>query len=369
MNNECPAVFDDQYTSFVGAIIRSQTHYFDDTVRQIIETSIIPRGEPFTVGDYGSHDGSSSKDILEHLLGSLKQHHGEDLPAHIIYEDTANNDFNALVKKVFCNWRESLNHQKVFLSMCPTSFYEQCVPDNTFHVLLSFWSVHFLPSSVSYKDSLNTFPDGSRAECDAMAALACDGWQRFLLIRAKEIKSGGCMLLIVPAQDTDMKYGESRVHLQNLWVAMTTVWRLLRDLHQVTECEYEAANYPGYYRNEEELRAPFRDDASPVVKAGLRIKSLTLTHEKVHILTQRCKDKEQETEDKDDLESSVSKFVSAIRSWTEYMFMQALSSRSPDSRRDVVNTFYDLLVEHIKQQDISTCGWDNVIGYVVITKK
>ncbi|XP_048256779.1 uncharacterized protein LOC124130991 isoform X2 [Haliotis rufescens] len=336
MNNECPAVFNDQYTSSVGAIVRSQTDYFDDTVRQIIETSIIPRGEPFTVGDYGSHDGSSSKDILEHLLG---------------------------------NWRESPNHQKVFLSMCPTSFYEQCVPDNTFHVLLSFWSVHFLPSSVWYKDSLNTFPDGSRAECDAMAALACDGWQRFLLIRAKEIKSGGCMLLIVPAQDTDMTYGESRVHLQNLWVAMTTVWRLLRDLHQVTECEYEAANYPGYYRNEEELRAPFRDDASPVVKAGLRIRSLTLTHEKIHILKQRCKDIEQETEDMDDLESSVSKFVSAIRSWTEYMFMQALSSRSPDSRRDVVNTFYDLLVEHIKQQDISTCGWDNVIAYVVITKK
>ncbi|XP_046557406.1 uncharacterized protein LOC124266648 [Haliotis rubra] len=180
------------------------------------------------------------------------------------------------------------------------------------------------------------------------------------------MKSGGCMLLIVPAEDTERKYGESSVHLQNLWVAMTTVWRLLRDMHQVTQCEYEAANYPGYYRSEEELRAPFHDKDSPVVKAGLRIESLLMQHEHIHIMPQRRK---QETGNKEDLDSSIPKFVSAIRSWTEYMFTQALSSRSSESRRDVVNSFYGLLVEHIKQQDIYTSEWDNIIAYIVITKK
>ncbi|XP_046557384.1 uncharacterized protein LOC124266629 [Haliotis rubra] len=156
---------------------------------------------------------------------------------------------------------------------------------------------------------------------------------------------------------------------------MTTVWRLLRDMHQVTQCEYEAANYPGYYRSEEELRAPFLDEDSPVVKAGLRIESLLMQHERIHIMPQRRKEEKSVVSsftrhgNKEDLDSSIPKFVSAIRSWTEYMFTQALSSRSSESRRDVVNSLYDLLVEHIKQQDIYTSEWDNIIAYIVITKE
>ncbi|XP_067673022.1 uncharacterized protein [Haliotis asinina] len=360
MDSRCTGVFEDQYSRSVGTIVRAQSHYFYDTVRQIIGTSVIPRSETFTVGDYGCHDGSSSQDIVEYLLGVLRKHHGDKITVHIIYEDATSNDYNALVKNVNRNARESRN-QKVFVSMCPTSFYRQCLPDATFNVILCFWSAHFMPRPVSYKDSLNKFPDGSRSECDAVAALASEAWQRFLLIRANEIKSGGHMLLIVPAEDTERKYGECSVHLQNLWVAITTVWRLLRDMQHVTQCEYEAANYPGYSRTEDELRAPFLDEASPVVKAGLRIKSLLIQHERIHIM--------QETGNTQDLDSSIPKFVSTIRSWTEYMFRQALSSRSSEYRRDLINSFYDLLVEYIKQQDMYTSEWDNIIAYIVIMKK
>ncbi|XP_067673021.1 uncharacterized protein [Haliotis asinina] len=365
MDTRCTGVFEDQYSRSVGTIVRAQSHYFYDTVRQIIGTSVISRNETFTVGDYGCHDGSSSQDIVEYLLGALRKLHGEDLTVHIIYEDGTNNDYNALVKNVSRNGRESGN-QKVFVSMCPTSFYRQCLPDDTFNIVVCFWSAHFLPRSVSYKDSLSKFPDGSRSECDAVADLASEAWQGFLLIRANEIKSGGCMLLVVPAEDTERKYGESSVHLQNLWVAMTTVWRLLRDMQHVTQREYEAANYSGYYRSEDELRAPFLDEDSPVVKAGLRIESLLIQHERIHIMSQRRKE---ETGNTENLTGFVPKFVSAIRSWTEYMFRQALSSRSSESRRHLINSFYDLLVEHIKQQDMYTSEWDNIIAYVVIMKK
>ncbi|XP_071086277.1 uncharacterized protein [Haliotis cracherodii] len=360
--------FDDQYSMVLGPMIRSQIHRFDDVVRQVIDTSVIPRGDTFTIGDYGCYNGFSSQEILEYIVGSLKQECGEEIPVHIIYEDQNSNDYNALIQTVCSNGKVSINHPKVYMSMCPTSFHEQCVPDNTFHLLLCFWSAHYLSNSVSYKDSLLTFPDGTRDEINAVVTQASDNWQQFLLNRANEIKHGGRMMLMVPAEDRERKYGQSRVHLQNMWVAMTSVWRLFRDTDLITECEYEAANYSGYYRSEEELRAPFCDEASPVVKAGLRIKSLEISHHEPYSMKPMENTKE-ENGWKEDIETSVARFVCTIRSWTEHIFLQALSSRSQVSRRDVVNTFYDRLLEHLKQQDISNCGWNNIIAYIVITKK
>ncbi|XP_048247299.1 uncharacterized protein LOC125377550 [Haliotis rufescens] len=179
---------------------------------------------------------------------------------------------------------------------------------------------------------------------------------------------GGYMMLIVPAEDRERKYGQSRVHLHNMWAAMTSVWRLFRDTDLITECEYKATNYSGYYRSEEELRAPFCDEASPVVKAGLRIKSLEISHRVPYSMKQMKKTKK-ENGGKEDIDTSVGRFLWTIRSWTEHIFLQALSSRSQVSRRDVVNTFYDRLLEHLKQQDMSSCGWNNIIAYIVITKK
>ncbi|XP_071086503.1 uncharacterized protein [Haliotis cracherodii] len=239
-------VYDDHYSQALGPIVRSQGHFFDATVRQVIDTLVVPRGDTFTIGDYGCYNGFSSQEIFGYMIDSLKQRYGEQLPVHIIYEDKANNDFNALIQTVCSNGKMYVNHLKVYMSMCPTSFY-QCVPDNTFHILLCFWSAHYLYSSVSHEDSLFTCPDATCDEIDAVATQACDEWQLFLLNRVNEIKPGGYMMLIVPAEDTERRYGQSRVHLQNLWAAMTTVWRLFRDLCVITKCEYEAANYKNNY--------------------------------------------------------------------------------------------------------------------------
>ncbi|XP_067670275.1 uncharacterized protein [Haliotis asinina] len=353
------AMISDYYTQAVGSTLQSQEHYFDATVREIIDNLVLPEGVTFTVGDYGCRDGFSTQEIFGYVIDSLKERHGEQVPVHIIYEDLASNDFNALIRTVGGNGMVSADHPKVYMAICPTSFYEQCVPDNTFHLLASFWSVHCLSSSVSYNDSLFSFPDASRDEIDVVQAQARKEWQRFLLIRAKELKPGGCMMMILPAEVSGRRYGQSRVHLQNLWIAMTKVWRLLRDLRVITKSEYKAANFSSYYRSEEELRAPFSDAASQVVQAGLRIKSLEICHQEPNSM--KCGVMA-------DRETSAGRFVWTIRSWTERIFLQALSNRSRASRLDVVNSFYDRLLEHILQQDLSDCGWNNIIAYLVIVK-
>ncbi|XP_078600844.1 uncharacterized protein LOC144875928 [Branchiostoma floridae x Branchiostoma japonicum] len=163
------------------------------------------------------------------------------------------------------------------------------------------------------------------------ASQAAKDWELFLLQRAKELVTGGHLVVAILSH---------KMLLLNVDPFASTL-KAFVDEGTITEDEYANATFSAYFRTVDEVKAPFEAENSAVQKAGLRI---LFTGEKT-IACQRYQKFIQEGQDVNGFAEDV---VSEHRASTYSTFLSCLADTRPDPEKaDIVDKFFNRLKQEV----------------------
>nr|KAG5688734.1 hypothetical protein BaRGS_002058 [Batillaria attramentaria] len=106
------------------------------------------RNGVFTIGDYGTSDGSTSMTLVRKIIEWLREKHGEELPIQVLYEDQELNDYNSLFKRLHDESSYLHDFTNVYTMASNTNFYKQVVPNETCDVIFTSIATHWLEDDV-----------------------------------------------------------------------------------------------------------------------------------------------------------------------------------------------------------------------------
>lgn len=271
---------------------RSLCPRIEQSVQQVLAKSAAER--TFFVSDFGVADGASSSIYLRRIAEIVAKTGGLS-EISLTLEDQEENDF----RPVFVSVREALNglsgSLNVLISTVGKSFFEQCVPAASTHFAISMLSAQYLDTSRPL-DSFQTgysFPllrrwhdagrdksvltEADQAQFEANAAKAATDWERFLLLRAKELRVGGRLFVTatVNVPRTSDYFQEHRAgvlfDLYDEWSMVIDAVRELVEAGEITNEEEENFVIPKHLRSPDEMKIPFLAEGSSVRRAGLRL--------------------------------------------------------------------------------------------------
>jgi hypothetical protein len=123
-----------------------------------------------------------------------------------------------------------------------------------------------LPAEIP--DALHSACTEDPAARDAFARQAASDWQQIMLLRARELRPGGQMVIANFAKDSEGRFlGQSFPRVkESMHHTFSELWREVAgpEVHRAT-------NFPNEYRSLEACAAPFESTTDPVRAAGLRL--------------------------------------------------------------------------------------------------
>ncbi|XP_067648971.1 uncharacterized protein [Haliotis asinina] len=209
------------------------------------------KGSVFTIGDYGAADAQFQ----------------------VIHEDQGENDFNSLFRRLTGIIPEPpsylLTMDNVYAFACGTDFYKQCVPSNSMHFIMCMMSVHWLSQLPTvYRDSIYVYYESLKEEKVALRRQAQADWEKFLLMRSRELREGGVLFVGSPAAYMDQKTCRLRHYGEKLVTLMTDVWKSFTISGKIARHEFINTNFPCCLRNTDQIREPFEIEGSQVLALG-----------------------------------------------------------------------------------------------------
>jgi hypothetical protein len=144
-----------------------------------------------------------------------------------------------------------------------TSFYDQICADASVDLAYSYVAAHFLSDTPPLRS--HVLMHEADDERDAWALQAARDWETFLLLRARELKRGGTMMISTMSRDTS---GYSWQHFSHL------VWESIQaacSKGSLTRREAEALCIPTCLRSEAEILAPFTGESRVAGLLELRL--------------------------------------------------------------------------------------------------
>jgi hypothetical protein len=180
-----------------GGSIAAQ--FLEDAAREIPAG---PAHQPIVMADYGSSQGKNSLVPMGSAIRALRSRFGPERSVLVFHVDQPSNDFNTLFQVLTSDeQRYVANDANVFPSAVARSFYERVLPDHSVDLAWSSYAVVWLshiPRAVPDHFFIPRCPAPDRAPFDRQAGL---DWERFLSLRARELRSGGRMVVVLPAHD------------------------------------------------------------------------------------------------------------------------------------------------------------------------
>ncbi|WP_224813893.1 class I SAM-dependent methyltransferase [Hasllibacter sp. MH4015] len=319
-------------------------HVMDGAVGLILDA--LDRQPPrhndiFTMTDMGCADGGTSLGLVGDVLGRVRDHE-PDILLRMVYADLPRTDFSTLFQIVHgMTEMESYagRFSDLHIHASATSFHKQIVPAGTLDLGFSATASHYIADvPCDIPDHLHMV----RAEGDVRAAFQAQGardWENFLMMRARELRSGGVLALFNFGIDENGYWlgdtGGVSMHdtFAELWAEM------VKD-GTITQAEFEATNFPQVYRTVEEFRAPL--DGGPVADAGLRLEHLETRVVPCPFAAAFA--------DHGDAARFARDYVPTLRSWSEPVFLKGLDSTRPtEERAAIVDAFYDRYVARVAE--------------------
>lgn len=309
--------------------------------------------------DMGCADGGTSLQLWSRVIDALPS--SRDI--QIVYADQVRNDFNALAAIVHGNtdfdaYLPKSPHVRVLQSAA--SFYTPIVPANSLHVGYSATAMHWLSRKpcdiVGHVHMVGASGEAFRA----FQQQAQSDWQAILLHRARELVSGGKLVLVNFCRDEEGRYLGNTTGV-NMFDLMNTIWQSFADDGVITEAEYLGMTLPQYYNTIDELCAPFKDERSAVWQAGLRL----LDVETAVVSCPFARDFLRHR----DAARFAREYVPTIRSWNESTYYGALAdTRSTSERQDIIDAFYTRYAEEV-EANAAAHRMDYVHAYMTIEKR
>ena len=190
---------------------------------------------------------------------------------------------------------------------------------------------------------------------------AAKDWEAILLARAAELRPGGRLVFMNFGKDEEGRYLGATGGV-NMFDTFELHWKAMADEGRITADEYDAATFAQVYRTPEEFKAPLVDEGSAVHAAGLRLVS-------AHTGVTPCPYAGAFAENPGmGARAFAQSYIPTLRSWSETVFLNALSFDRPEAeRRELVDEFYQRY-EDMVAADPAGHAMDYVHCYLAIEK-
>ena len=331
-------------------------------VLEAAEAVPIPQdGRPVTVADMGCADGGTSLETMGRLLEALRRR-APGHPIQMVYTDLPRNDFSQLFQTVhgLTDLASPLaDMPDVYCFASGTSFHRSIFPPESLHLGFSATASHYI------SEKPGPIPDhvhmvGAHGEVRAAwEAQGARDWETMLLQRTRELVPGGRLVLFNFGIDEAGRY-LGHTGGVNMFDTFNALWRDLAEDGTITAAEYRDTNFAQCYRTVDRFCAPLRDPASPVHRAGLRLK-----HVETRVVA--CPFARDFAEH-GDAERFAVEYIPTLRSWSEHTFVAGLSPDRPAAEKQaIIDRFYDSYADRVRREPAGH-AMDYVHIYLVCEK-
>jgi len=164
--------------------------------------------EPVVIADYGSSQGKNSLVPMQVAVKVLRERMGADRAISVFHVDQPSNDFNTLFEVLAADpERYGLNDLNVFPGAIGRSFYELVLPAGSVHLGWCSYAAVWLsriPALIPGHIVSFRAVDAVREEFERQAA---HDWETFLSLRARELKAGARLVVLLPGLADDGSSG------------------------------------------------------------------------------------------------------------------------------------------------------------------
>jgi len=321
------------------------------------------RRETFTLVDYGTADAGTSMPLLKELVVTLRSAE-PDTPIAVVYEDQSTNDWNSVFARVHNRLlgaepsylADGAGAGKVFVFASGESFYAQCSPDATVDLGFSATAMHWLTAAPArMPDALFAALTADAAAAEAYRAQARADWRTIMLQRARELKPGGALVVANFTVDDGGRFlGNSQHAARSMFDMFTELWASMATEGLITRAEFEATNFPIFYRSLAECREPFDDPESPISTAGLRWVSGSTD-------LVRCPYHVRWLAEGGDPLAHARRFVPTTRTWSNSTFASGLDARTRSAAERAA--LVEMLFERYAQR-VAAAPAEHAMDYV-----
>jgi len=215
-----------------------------------------PADQPLVIADYGSSQGKNSMVPMRIAIKDLRQRVGSDRTISVYHIDQPANDFNTLFEALdadpdsYC-----LNEPNVFPGAIGRSFYENVLPPESVHLGWCSYAAVWLsrvPTLIPGHFMPLRSTGAVRAEFERQGA---EDWETFLTLRARELRSGGRLVVVLPGFNDDGLTG-----FENIMDQANDALAEMAAEGAITAEQRERMVVQSYLRWKRELIAPFAKD-------------------------------------------------------------------------------------------------------------
>jgi hypothetical protein len=292
-----------------------------------------PGSNAIVMADYGSSQGKNSLSPMRAAIRCLRTRVGNERSVMVVHVDQHANDFNTLFDVLQKDpERYTLDDPNVFPCAVGRSFYENVFPQGQVDLGWCSYAAVWLrriPALIpGHFMSLGCTGD-VRAAFDLQAA---EDSRLFLSLRARELRAGGRLVIVLPGLSDTGGSG-----LEPVFNSANTVLAELVDERVIDDDERKRMVLGSYPRRRAQLLEPFRADG--------QFQSLSVEHCELLDLPDAAWTDYQVN---GDLQALVSRHAAFFRA----IFVPSLSSSISDARKR--DTFADCLEQKLKKR-LSEC--------------
>jgi hypothetical protein len=339
-------------------VIDGATPLVLEAIRSMPDTDT---ASPFTLTDMGCADGGTSIDMVRQATAAARARWPRR-PICVIYADQPRNDYNSLFYLIhgltpIPTYLEEI--EDLYVQASANSFFRPILPPGTLDLGFSATAMHWLSRKPS--DLTNhVHAVGARgAELAAFTEQGQRDWEAILLYRARELVTGGRLVLVNFCIDESGRYLGNTGGV-NMFDTFNELWRRFAAEGRISGEEYTGMTFPQYYKTIEEFTQPLHGPESPVYRAGLR-----LEHCETRVVP--CPFAA-EFRHHGDAERFAREYSPTLRSWTESTFLGALSSnRTIEERHALIDRYYGAYEALVRNNPVGH-GMDFVHIYMTIAK-
>jgi hypothetical protein len=263
MENESgfsPAVMEgggayNRHATLQAADARLAIPFFEKAVRDV---TLDPVDLPVVIADYGSSQGKNSLAPIRIAIGNLRPRLGPNRPISVFHVDQPANDFNTLFEVLDVDPDSyALDDANVFPCAIGRSFYENVLPPDSVHLGWCSYAAVWLSRIPTLISGHFIARRGTDAERAAFRRQAAQDWETFLSLRARELRPGGRLVVVLPALNDE---GKPSPGLEALMDHANAVLAEMVDEGTIRPDERERMVLGSYARRRCDLLAPFERD-------------------------------------------------------------------------------------------------------------
>jgi hypothetical protein len=213
-------------------------------------------GRPIVIADYGCSDGKNALAPMRVAIAALRRRIGPSRPVLVYHNDLPGNDFTTLFRLLDSDPTSYVrNDAAVYSYAIGRSFYQSVIPPAVVDLAWSSFAAVWLsqvPRQIPGHFCIPFSTGAIRAEFEEQAAR---DWERFLALRALELRSGGRLVIALPALDD-----ESSMELGGVMEQANATLAELAKVGEITTDERRRMTIAACPRRERDLVAPFAKD-------------------------------------------------------------------------------------------------------------